>query len=99
MAALVSDLGVRRAGRRQVIALGAKAALAGIAASTGRLAQALAAQAAALPDVDAPRSRLAAEIAGYPGMVAVAVTDLQTDRTIEVNGDRPQVAGCTANLL
>lgn len=33
------------------------------------------------------------------GEYAVAVTDLQTGETISVNGDRPQLAACSVNLL
>jgi hypothetical protein len=34
-----------------------------------------------------------------PGDYAVAVTDLQTGEAVSVNGDRPQLAGCVANLF
>lgn len=42
---------------------------------------------------------VAAEIAAYPGEVALAVTDLQTGESFAIAGDRPQVGACTINLF
>jgi beta-lactamase class A len=43
------------------------------------------------------RDRLAARIADSGIDAAVAVTDLQTGESIDVNGDTPRLAGCTIN--
>jgi len=49
------------------------------------------------PDLLALRDRLAAAIDESGINAAVAVTDLQTGESIDVNGDGPRHAGCTAN--
>jgi beta-lactamase class A len=45
------------------------------------------------------RDRLAAEIAASGVNAAVAVTDLQTGESIDVNGDEPRLPGCTINFF
>jgi len=45
------------------------------------------------------RDRLAAEIAASGLSAAVAVTDLQTGESIDVNGDEPRLPGCTINFF
>jgi beta-lactamase class A len=45
------------------------------------------------------RERLRAEIAASGLNVAVAVTDLQTGESIDVNGDEPRLPGCTINFF
>jgi len=45
------------------------------------------------------RERLRAEIAASGINAAVAVTDLQTGESIEVNGDEPRLPGCTINFF
>lgn len=44
------------------------------------------------------RESLTAEINNYSGETAIAVTDAKNGETIEVNGFRPQLPGCVANL-
>ncbi len=41
---------------------------------------------------------LKSEIDAYHGQTAIAITDVKTNETIEVNGNRPQLPGCVANL-
>jgi hypothetical protein len=50
-------------------------------------------------DFLALRDRLAAEIAASGIDAAVAVTDLQTGESIDVNGDEPRLPGCTINFF
>lgn len=52
-------------------------------------------------DVLSLRDRMAQAIEAYwsPGNYAVAVTDLQTGETVDVNGDRLQLSGCVINLF
>jgi len=45
------------------------------------------------------RERLRAEIAASGLNAAVAVTDLQTGESIDVNGDEPRLPGCTINFF
>jgi beta-lactamase class A len=45
------------------------------------------------------RDRLWAEIAASGLNAAVAVTDLQTGESIDVNGDEPRLPGCTINFF
>ena len=45
------------------------------------------------------RDLLAAEIAASGINAAVAVTDLQTGESIDVNGDQPRLPGCTMNFF
>jgi beta-lactamase class A len=45
------------------------------------------------------RDRLWAEIAASGVNAAVAVTDLQTGESIDVNGDEPRLPGCTINFF
>ncbi len=45
------------------------------------------------------RDRLWAEIAASGFNAAVAVTDLQTGESIDVNGDEPRLPGCTINFF
>jgi hypothetical protein len=52
---------------------------------------------AAAPDLLQLRDSLAAALAGSGINAAVAVTDLQTGESIDVNGDNPRYAGCTLN--
>lgn len=52
---------------------------------------------AAAPDLLQLRDRLAAAVADSGIDAAVAVTDLQTGESIDVNGDTPRYAGCTVN--
>jgi hypothetical protein len=49
------------------------------------------------PDLLQLRDRLSAAISDSGFNVAVAVTDLQTGESIDVKGDDPRYAGCTAN--
>lgn len=66
------------------------------------LAQACGAGPAAPPPNEefiALRERLRAEIAAVGFSAAVAVTDLQTGESIEVNGDEPRLPGCTINFF
>ena len=49
------------------------------------------------PDLQGLRDRLAAAIDDSGINAAVAVTDLQTGESIDVKGDDPRHAGCTAN--
>jgi hypothetical protein len=52
---------------------------------------------AANPDLETLRDRLAAAVDDSGVNAAVAVTDLQTGESIDVKGDDPRQAGCTAN--
>src|SRR5262249_23963532 len=47
------------------------------------------------------QSQMATAIQIYwvPGDYAVAVTDLQTGESVDVNGDRPLLSGCVVNLF
>ena len=45
------------------------------------------------------RERLRAEVAASGLNAAVAVTDLQTGESIDVNGDQPRLPGCTINFF
>jgi beta-lactamase class A len=45
------------------------------------------------------RERLRAEIAASGINAAVAVTDLQTGESIDINGDQPRLPGCTINFF
>lgn len=85
--------------RRQLLAMGGRAALAAVAWSIGMRTQVLAAPASIPLSLPALREELAVEVAAFPGDVAVAITDLQTDETVSVNGDRPQMGACTSNLF
>jgi hypothetical protein len=51
------------------------------------------------PDMLALRNRIAAAIDGTTIDTAVAVTDLRTGETIDVNGTVPRLPGCTINLF
>ena len=44
------------------------------------------------------RDHLAAEIENYSGQTAISVTNILTGETIDLNGNRPQLPGCVANL-
>lgn len=50
------------------------------------------------PEMLALRESLTAEINEYPGETAIAVTDVKNGEAIDVNGFRPQLPGCVANL-
>jgi len=52
----------------------------------------------AAPTWDGLRSELTSLISGWAGQNAVSVTDLQTGKTISVNGSRPQLAACTIKI-
>lgn len=53
------------------------------------------------PALEGLKLRLEEAVARYPvaGRYAVAVTDLRTGETVSVNGDRPQLAGCSINYF
>ncbi len=53
---------------------------------------------AAISTWDGLRAQLAALIAGWDGQNAVSVTDLQTGKTISINGAHPQLAACTIKI-
>ena len=53
---------------------------------------------AAISTWDGLRAQLAALVAGWDGQNAVSVTDLQTGKTISINGARPQLAACTIKI-
>jgi len=58
-----------------------------------------AAQPRPAPDMIQLRADIAAAIDGSTINTAVAITDLQTGETVEVNGDAPRLPGCTINLF
>jgi beta-lactamase class A len=49
--------------------------------------------------MDDLQDQLAPLVNGWAGLNAVSVTDLQTGRTIGVNGDRPQMSACTIKIF
>lgn len=51
------------------------------------------------PDMLALRDRMAAAIASSPINTAVAITDLRTGETVDVNGALTRLPGCTINLF
>ncbi len=83
--------------RRRFLHL-ASGALLGLGLGGWGATRAEATAAAAPAGLSAISGNLAAAIAAYPGEVALAVTDARSGETVAVNADRPQIAGCTANL-
>lgn len=51
------------------------------------------------PDMLALRDRMAAAISGWPIDTSVAITDLRTGETVDVNGTELRLPGCTINLF
>ena len=51
------------------------------------------------PDMLALRDEIASAIGGSTIDTAVAVTDLRTGETVDVDGDAPRLPGCTINLF
>ena len=51
------------------------------------------------PDMLALRDRMAAAISNSPIDTAVAITDLRTGETVDVNGAQTRLPGCTINLF
>ncbi len=51
------------------------------------------------PDILGLRDRMAAAIAHSPINTAVAITDLRTGETVDVNGAQTRLPGCTINLF
>ncbi|NJP04300.1 MAG: serine hydrolase [Chloroflexaceae bacterium] len=50
------------------------------------------------PDLAPLEAELQAMVDSWPGMHAVSVLDLQTNRTISINGSRPQLSACTIKI-
>jgi beta-lactamase class A len=53
----------------------------------------------ALDFMDDLQDQLGGLVSGWDGWNAVAVTDLQTGRTVGVNADRPQLSACTIKVF
>jgi beta-lactamase family protein len=51
------------------------------------------------PDMLGLRDEIAAAVADSPINTAVAITDLRTGETVDVNGSQPRLPGCTINLF
>lgn len=51
------------------------------------------------PDMGALEAQLRPMVESWGGWNAVSVTDLQTGRSISINGDRPQFAACTIKIF